>query len=130
MARSLLFIDDPQSPYHRMRDYFESRGLEVDCATEPEEALALVEWRSYSLLLLDLSLIGLRGAEGTQLAAELSAARPSARVIILSGVPRETLDHGESNSGQSSGDEAFAAFDVLVEEMIAEREQGRYADAC
>lgn len=130
MTRSLLFIDDPQSPFHQMRDYFESRGLEVDCATEPEEALALVEWRPYSLLVLDVSLAGPQGSEGTQLVDDLSAARPNARVIILSGEKRQILDQSGFDPDRDRSDQTFAAFAAVVEEMIAEREEARYADAC
>lgn len=91
MSHSLLLVDDEQPLLRAMREFFELRGFAVDCATELEEALALLEYRSYSLVICDICLQGLRDTEGLEIVALLRSTRPETRVIVLSGIPRAEL---------------------------------------
>lgn len=91
MPHSLLFVDDEEPLLRAMREFFELRGFAVDCATELEEALALLEYRRYSLVICDICLQGLRDTEGLEVVAHVRSTSPETRVIILTGIPRDEL---------------------------------------
>jgi len=55
--------------------------VEVDEAADGKQALALVEWRSYSVVLLDISMPGMGGLEVLR---EMKRLRPEVPVVILS----------------------------------------------
>lgn len=85
MKPRLLVVDDEESILSAIRDYFEPRGYEVDCARELEEAEALLSHIRYALLIADLRLTGVQGNEGLELIRFARERSPWTRTIVLTG---------------------------------------------
>lgn len=85
MKPRLLVVDDEESILSAIRDYFEPRGYEVDCARELEEAEALLSHIRYSLMIADLRLTGVQGNEGLELIRFARERSPWTRTIVLTG---------------------------------------------
>lgn len=85
MKPRLLVVDDEESILSAIRDYFEPRGYEVDCARELEEAEALLSHIRYSLMIADLRLTGVQGNEGLELIRFARDRSPWTRTIVLTG---------------------------------------------
>jgi DNA-binding response OmpR family regulator len=85
MKPRLLVVDDEESILSAIRDYFEPRGYEVDCARELEEAEALLSHIRYALMIADLRLTGVQGNEGLELIRFARERSPWTRTIVLTG---------------------------------------------
>jgi DNA-binding response OmpR family regulator len=85
MKPRLLVVDDEESILSAIRDYFEPRGYEVDCARELEEAEALLSHIRYALLIADLRLTGVQGNEGLELIRFARERSPWTRTVVLTG---------------------------------------------
>ena len=85
MARILL-VDDEAALLDLLKRYLERLSYEVDACLTPAEALVRFEAdpASYSLVLTDLTLPGMRGDE---MIALLRALEPKLPAIIASGYP-------------------------------------------
>ncbi len=83
MPRKMLVVDDEEPILFAMREYFTTCGYEVDCARELEEAEALISNMEYALVIADMRLTGIQGAEGLELVAFVRQRCFSARVIIM-----------------------------------------------
>lgn len=98
MAHSLLFVDDDASLLHSIRTFFVARGFAVDCATELEEAQALLDCREYALVICDVSLRGTGDEDGLEIVSYLRGSAPRTRIVILTGTvsptPRDLLRAG------------------------------------
>lgn len=79
----LLIVDDEEPILFAMEDYFRGLGYEVDCATELEEAEALLTKYAYSLVLADLRLSGVYGTEGLALVSDTHLRSRRTRMILL-----------------------------------------------
>jgi DNA-binding response OmpR family regulator len=86
-TRSLLFVDDQPSLLSAVREFFLLRGFSVDCATELEEAQALVDCREYSLAICDVALKGVRDAEGFEVISHIRSLSPQTKIVVLTGCP-------------------------------------------
>ena len=84
MTHRLLVIEDEQSLAEAMREFLQSAGYQVDCASEREEAETLLAHYPYSLVITDLALspLGLTGVDILDSIAD-QAKRP--KVIVYSG---------------------------------------------
>lgn len=82
--RVLLVDDDP-----RARDLLarvlKHGGFDVTCAGELEEAAAILEFRDYDALCVDLDLRGLCGLEGLELIGEAHQRRPQLPIVVQTG---------------------------------------------
>jgi len=78
----LLVVDDEEPIRYAVREYFAARGYAVDCAQELEEAEALLNTRAYDVVIADLRLTGIHGAEGLEL-VDFVRERGNAKVILL-----------------------------------------------
>jgi len=83
MAIRLLIVDDQETILYGVRQFFERSGFEVDCASELEEAQALVTNRRYDAVIADLRLTGVHGSEGLEMISFLRAHSPSTRTMLL-----------------------------------------------
>jgi DNA-binding NtrC family response regulator len=79
----LLLVDDEESILFAMREYFMTFGYQIDCACELEEAEALVVKHKYDLVVADLRLTGIYGAEGLELVGLIRERHPRTHVILL-----------------------------------------------
>lgn len=84
-----LIVDDHELVRVGLRRLVEDHPLSGDIveAANAEEALAQVRQQTFSLILMDISLPGLSGIECS---LRILALEPSARIIILTGLPEAT----------------------------------------
>lgn len=81
----ILLVDDDPEMRRLLAKSLERRGHRVTCAEEVEEAGAILEFRDYNVLCLDLDLAGLNGLEGLDLVAAARLRRPQLRIVVESG---------------------------------------------
>lgn len=79
MGKRVLVVDDEKLIVKGIRFSLEQDGMEVDCAYDGEEALALASENSYDMILLDVMLPKLDGFQVCQQIREFS----EAPIIIL-----------------------------------------------
>ncbi len=96
--RAILVLDDEESIRMLLEEGLSAQGFLVNCAANPEEAIAMARRRSYDLLLCDLNLSS-GGAiiDGTG-AADLVLAASGARkpvVVFMTGELVESNGHGK-----------------------------------
>jgi DNA-binding response OmpR family regulator len=85
MKPRLLVVDDEELILSAIREYFQPRGYEVDCARELEEAEAMLTHVRYALLIADLRLTGAHGREGLELIRFARERSPWTRTVVLTG---------------------------------------------
>lgn len=83
MPPRILIVDDEESIVFAMRRYFQLHGFDVDAARELEEAQALVANVRYAVVIADLRLTGVHGAEGLDLVAYVRERCPWTRTMLL-----------------------------------------------
>ena len=98
-AERILIVDDEELIVKAMRRYFEGLGYSVDSAHELEEAQALLATRSYDLVIADLRLTGIGGAEGLQIVADVHQRCANTRVILLSAFGTPEIERESYNRG-------------------------------
>src|SRR5262249_13908910 len=79
----ILIVDDEETILFAMRDYLTASGGEVDYAQDLDEAGALVFAHHYALVIADLWLSGLWGAEGLENVSPRRKRSPGTRVVVL-----------------------------------------------
>jgi len=79
----MLVVDDEEPILFAMREYFSTYGYRVDCARELEEAEALVLKYHYDMIVADLRLSDVYGAEGLSLLGHIRECSPRTPVILL-----------------------------------------------
>jgi DNA-binding response OmpR family regulator len=72
MAKKVLVVDDEKLIVKGIRFSLEQDGMEVDCAYDGEEALALAKANAYDMILLDIMLPKMDGFEVCQAIREFS----------------------------------------------------------
>lgn len=88
MPPSILLVEDSRSDAMMFREALEERGLDwaIRRATDGPSALAALEGEPPDLVVLDLSLPGMRGDEVLK-RVRASAQTAALRVVILTGSP-------------------------------------------
>jgi DNA-binding response OmpR family regulator len=81
-APRLLFIDDDRAILDGYRFIFEGEGFRVDVATDSKSALELVKKHSYSIIVMDYILPGVKGDD---LAEQIQEINSSISLIFISG---------------------------------------------
>jgi len=97
--KRLLIVDDEETIRFALTRYFGRLHFQVDCASELEEAEALVVYTCYDLVIADLSLTAGGSSEGLEILRLLRTACPATRVILLTAygtpaVEREAMRRG------------------------------------
>ena len=83
MKRRILLVDDEATLLFAVGQYLNDAGLEVDCATEKEEAEALFSNISFDVVITDIRLTSLQGAEGLRVLDFIRHRNASTPVIVL-----------------------------------------------
>jgi CheY-like chemotaxis protein len=81
----VLTIDDDPTLSRVLRQALDLRGHRVTAASEPAEALALLENRPFDVLCADLNLSRLGRLEGLDLIERARYLRPRLRIVVLTG---------------------------------------------
>ena len=95
----ILIVDDEDLIVLAMRRYFERLGYTVDSAYELEEAQALLAAYRYDLVIADLRLTGIGGAEGLQIVSDVHRRCADTRVILLSAFGTPEIERESYNRG-------------------------------
>jgi DNA-binding response OmpR family regulator len=80
----VLLLDDEESILEPTATFFRRQGCDVDTARETEEAAALIQDRSYDLVILDLRVGAVGGAAGLEVLREIRSHDEATSVIVLS----------------------------------------------
>lgn len=94
----LLIVDDEEPILFALREYFTARAWEVDCASEREEAEALIASRSYSALIADLRLAG-DGHDGLELVGYATGRSPATHVVVLTAYGSPEVERAARHRG-------------------------------
>jgi DNA-binding response OmpR family regulator len=81
----VLLVEDDPRVRALIATALERRGHVVTCAEELDEAAAILAFRDYDVLCLDLDLTGLNGLEGLDLIGEAHARHPELRILLETG---------------------------------------------
>lgn len=81
----ILLVDDDPEARRLLACSLERRGHQVTVAEEVEEAGAILAFRGYHVLCLDLDLAGLNGLEGLDLVLDARSRRPDLRILVETG---------------------------------------------
>jgi DNA-binding response OmpR family regulator len=98
-SQRILIVDDEDLIVLAMRRYFEGLGYAVDSAYELEEAQALLASSQYDLVIADLRLTGIGGAEGLQIVSDVHNRSTNTRVILLSAFGTPEIERESYNRG-------------------------------
>jgi DNA-binding NtrC family response regulator len=97
----ILIVDDEEAIVFAMERYFTRRGYRVDCASELEEAQALLANSTYSVVVADLRLTGVHGAEGLEILSYVRGHCPWTRTILLTAYGSQLLEAEACERGVS-----------------------------
>jgi CheY-like chemotaxis protein len=86
MRRKILVIDDNTSQCKLIKKLFESCGYAVVALDSPEEALYLLEWKDFDVIITDLRMPWMDGAEFCRRSRNI---RPDMLIYALSGYIHE-----------------------------------------
>jgi DNA-binding NtrC family response regulator len=92
MGARMLIVDDEESIVFAMSRYFQARGFVVDSARELEEAEALVTHVKYAIVIADLRLTGVHGAEGLEIVGYVREHCPGTKTILLTAYGSPELE--------------------------------------
>ena len=82
MRRKILVIDDSTTQCKIIKKLFESYGYSVVALDSPEEALYLLEWMDFDVIITDLRMPWMDGAEFCRRSRNI---RPDMLIYALSG---------------------------------------------
>lgn len=99
MTRKILVIDDSLSQCKVLKKLFESHGCSVIALDSPEEALYLLEWKDFDVIITDLRMPWMSGIEFCR---RLRRMRPDTLIYALSGYINE-FDRTELNKAGFNG---------------------------
>jgi CheY-like chemotaxis protein len=86
MRRKILVIDDNTAQCKLLKKLFESFGYSVVALDSPEEALYLLEWKDFDVIITDLRMPWMNGAEFCRRSRKT---RPQTLIYALSGYIQE-----------------------------------------
>ena len=79
-AKSVLWVDDESDLLESHRIFLRSKGYDVECATNADDAVELLRRRTFDLLLLDEQMPGTRGLEAYREVREIA---PNLPVVMV-----------------------------------------------
>jgi len=95
----MLVVDDEESILFAISDFFSLRGFIVDCAREVEEAWACLSGNHYGVVIADLRLTGIYGAEGLELVSYIREKSATTRVLLLTAYGSRDIQEEASRRG-------------------------------
>lgn len=111
---TVLLVEDEAQVRRLVHEVLQARGYQVLAATDAREAIALEEKYPARIDLLITDLI-MPGMSGRELAQHVTATRPEAKVLFISGYTDDALlRHGVTVPGTSFLQKPFALEDLLL----------------
>jgi DNA-binding NtrC family response regulator len=95
----MLIVDDEESIVFAMRRFFQKQGFLVDSARELEEAEALLTNSRYDVVIGDLRLTGIHGAEGLEMISFVREHCPWTKTILLTAFGTPEIETEARNRG-------------------------------
>ena len=92
MKTKILIVDDIKEIVKTMGRYFSIHGYDVDCASEKEEAAALIGANKYAVVITDLHLTPVRSNEGLEIIRLLHHESPDTKAILLTAYGTEEVE--------------------------------------
>jgi DNA-binding NtrC family response regulator len=123
MRRTLLVVDDEEPILFAMREFFRSRGFEVDCASKLEEAEALLEARRHAALIVDLRLTASGPTEGLQLIERSREISPDTKLLLLTAYGSPEIEREAKQLGVGAflhKPQPLPLIAKIVEDLLAE----------
>jgi DNA-binding NtrC family response regulator len=114
MPTKVLLVDDEKEFLDLMGERMAARGMQVEKATSPADALKLTEEQSFDAIILDLMMPEM---DGIQVLKTLRARHPELQVILLTG--HGSIEKGVEAMRQGAIDfiEKPADLEVLTEKI-------------
>jgi len=101
MDHHILLLDDEEAILRALKRYLSRAGFHVDCATELEEATALISHRHYQVVITDLRLGNGSGTEGLDLLSFARQRSPeTARILLTAYGTTEVMQEAEARGAQ------------------------------
>jgi CheY-like chemotaxis protein len=95
----VLVLDDEPSVRGLVRESLRRFGAEVTCTSEAEEALAMLEYRCFDVLVCDLKLGSPFRIEGLELVTEARYRVPQLGIVVHTGTPDEAVHRSCLSNG-------------------------------
>lgn len=89
---NILYVEDDPSAVNLVCQLFKQHKFKIDVCHSAEDAIKLLESKTYDLLLLDIALPGISGKELSKKLSELFVSPPA--VIFLSALAKDYEAHG------------------------------------
>ena len=86
MSKKILVVDDNPTQCKVIKKLFDSCGYSVVALDSPEEALYLLEWKEFDVIIIDLRMPWMNGAEFCRRSRKT---RPDMLIYALSGYIHE-----------------------------------------
>ena len=102
VMKRMLIIDDERPILFAMKDYFSRYGYGVDCASEMEEAKALLVNYAYSVVIADMRLTGIGGVEGLEIVGFVKERCPQTQIILLTAYGSPEIEAEAYRQGVSA----------------------------
>jgi two-component system, NtrC family, response regulator HydG len=107
-TNKILIIDDEPGTLFAFKRVLEDPVLEIDTTPTIEEAIKLIDKRTYHAIITDLSLTGTGEMEGYEVIRHTKIAQPKTKVIII------TAHGGEEEKAKVIGMGAFSFLEKPV----------------
>jgi DNA-binding response OmpR family regulator len=114
-SRRMLVVEDEPSVLSALKKYFTRDGFDVDCASELEEAEALIATSRYALVIADLRLSYSYAVEGLGILRFVRQHSRGTRVIILTAYATPDVQQ----RAEVLGADAFLRKPLLLPEIAA-----------
>ncbi len=98
----MLVIDDESVITFAMHRYFTHRGFAVHCAAECEEALALLAYNEYDIIVADLRLTGTQSEEGLEVIRQARERSADVCIVLLTAYGTPGLDKRAETAGANA----------------------------
>jgi DNA-binding response OmpR family regulator len=115
----ILLIDDDEDLLAAMAAYFHDHGHEVRCASEAEEAVAMVRHHKFDAVIVDLELSSVEGLDGFGVLKALRQSSPRTHVIVYSGHFGDKIQIAARRHGATR----FLAKPASLSELLASVEE-------